>query len=65
MYSIEMEAEMPAAAKKEAKPAGGLKRSLKKLRKVFRSTPKLNEAAVYKAVEFQNSVNQNPIYIAR
>ena len=63
MYRIELEGEL-APAKKEAK-SNGLKRSLKKLKRVFRSSPKLSEAAVYKAVEFQNSVNQNPIYIAR
>jgi hypothetical protein len=65
MYQI-VEAETAAARKATTKTGGGgLKRSLKKLRQVFRSSPKLNESAVYKAVDFQNSINQNPIYIAR
>jgi hypothetical protein len=63
MYRVEMEPEL--AAPPARKTGGGLKRSLKKLRQVFRGAPKLSEAAVYKAVDFQDCVNQNPIYIAR
>jgi hypothetical protein len=63
MYRVEMEPELAAAPAR--KTGGGLKRSLKKLRQVFRGAPKLSEAAVYKAVDFQDCVNQNPIYIAR
>ncbi len=63
MYRVEMEPEL--AATPARKTGSGLKRSLKKLRQVFRGAPKLSEAAVYKAVDFQDCVNQNPIYIAR
>ncbi len=63
MYRVEMEPELAAAPAR--KTGGGLKRSLKKLRQVFRGAPKLSEAAVYKAVDFQDCINQNPIYIAR
>ncbi len=66
MYRVEMEPELAAPpARKTGGGGGGLKRSLKKLRQVFRGAPKLSEAAVYKAVDFQDCVNQNPIYIAR
>jgi len=63
MYRVEMEPEL--AATPARKTGSGLKRSLKKLRQVFRGAPKLSEAAVYKAVDFQDCINQNPIYIAR
>ena len=38
---------------------------MKKLKNIFRSTPKITETSVYEEAGLQNNYNQNPIYIAR